>query len=242
VAYVGVFDSIGNYYKPALVFWNMLGAGNEKYVAEAISHEVGHNLGLSHDGYSGGDYYPGHGDGETGWAPIMGVGYYKSLVQWSQGEYATANNQEDDIVVIGNNGGPLRPDDHGNNIANATPLVAQAQGGTTLLSGSGVIERRLDRDFFSFSAAAGPASISVAPAARSPNLDVSLRLLDVTGKTLFTAQPSGVLAASLNIQLPSAGTYFVVVDGAGQGEVQGIGYSDYGSLGQYSVSGSVPSP
>jgi hypothetical protein len=82
--------------------------------------------------------------------------------------------------------------------------VAQAQCGTTQLSGSGVIERRLDRDVFSFSAAAGPASI--------------------------------------NLQLPSAGTYFVVVDGAGQGEVQGTGYSDDGSLDQYSISGTVPSP
>ena len=28
-------------------------------------------------------YYKGHG----GWAPIMGVGYYKAVVQWSKGEY-----------------------------------------------------------------------------------------------------------------------------------------------------------
>lgn len=80
VAYVGVFDNVGDRYKPALVFWNMLGSGNEKYVAEAISHEAGHNLGLSHDGYAGGGYYPGHGEGPTGWAPIMGVGDRKSVV------------------------------------------------------------------------------------------------------------------------------------------------------------------
>ena len=46
VAYVGVFDDTSNYYKPALVFYNELGGGNEKYVAEAISHEAGHNMGL----------------------------------------------------------------------------------------------------------------------------------------------------------------------------------------------------
>ena len=39
VAYVGVFDNVGDYYKPALVFYNMLGS-NEKNIAEAISHEV----------------------------------------------------------------------------------------------------------------------------------------------------------------------------------------------------------
>jgi hypothetical protein len=50
VAYVGAFDDVGDYYKPALVFYDKLGAGNEKYVAEAISHEAGHNMGLNHDG------------------------------------------------------------------------------------------------------------------------------------------------------------------------------------------------
>jgi hypothetical protein len=39
VAYVGVFDNVGDYYKPALVFYNML-SSNEKNIAEAISHEV----------------------------------------------------------------------------------------------------------------------------------------------------------------------------------------------------------
>lgn len=30
--------------------------------------------------------------GANGWAPIMGVGYYQELTQWSKGEYAGANN------------------------------------------------------------------------------------------------------------------------------------------------------
>ncbi len=53
-----------------------IGNGNEKYTAEAISHEVGHTLGLSHDGRitPSEGYYAGHGSGDTGWAPIMGVG------------------------------------------------------------------------------------------------------------------------------------------------------------------------
>ena len=93
VAYIGIFDETSDYYKPALVFYDALGAGNEKYVAEAISHEAGHNMGLGHDGYSGGGYYQGHGSGATGWAPIMGVGYYQPLVQWSKGEYTTAQQR-----------------------------------------------------------------------------------------------------------------------------------------------------
>ena len=38
------------YYSPALVYYNNLGGGREDYVSEASSHEMGHNLGLSHDG------------------------------------------------------------------------------------------------------------------------------------------------------------------------------------------------
>jgi hypothetical protein len=78
VAYLGIFDNSSDYYKPALVFYD---GRNEKYVAEAISHEAGHNVGLHHDGTSTASYYTGHGSGATGWAPIMGVGYSKSLVQ-----------------------------------------------------------------------------------------------------------------------------------------------------------------
>jgi hypothetical protein len=173
VAYIGVFDSVGNYYKPALVFYNMLAGGSEKAVAEAISHEVGHNLGLLHDGYSGGGYYPGQGSGVTGWAPIMGVGYSKPVVQWSKGEYATANNQQDDLQVIQDNGAPQRNDDHGNTIANATALDTAAGTGQTLLSSAGVIERSADKDMFSFSASQGAAVVlRVQPDSLSPNLDV----------------------------------------------------------------------
>ncbi len=92
-AYVGVFDYVGDQYKPAFVF-----NASEVGAAEAVTHELGHNLGLSHDGViNGTSYYTGQGTGATGWAPIMGVSYYKKLVQWSQEEYASVNNTQDDI-------------------------------------------------------------------------------------------------------------------------------------------------
>ena len=56
-----------------------------KSVAEASSHEVGHSLGLSHDGTSSTSYYTGHGNGETDWAPLMGVGYYANVTTWDRG-------------------------------------------------------------------------------------------------------------------------------------------------------------
>jgi hypothetical protein len=45
VAYVGVWGYNNNhYYQPAFVFPGNLGNGHAKYVWEAVSHEVGHNL------------------------------------------------------------------------------------------------------------------------------------------------------------------------------------------------------
>lgn len=47
VAYVGVWGNTyngGHYYQPAYVFTQQLGNGAPKYTAEAISHEIGHNM------------------------------------------------------------------------------------------------------------------------------------------------------------------------------------------------------
>jgi hypothetical protein len=138
-------------------------------VAEAASHEAGHNLGLSHNGWSVGARYQGHGSGATGWAPIMGVGYYKELVQWSKGEYTPANNAEDDFAVIGLYGGPLRRDDHADTDATATLLKAIPSGPQTQLKGKGVISTAKDQDVFRFKAGTDPASIRVKPPKAQPS-------------------------------------------------------------------------
>ncbi|MCB1909997.1 MAG: PKD domain-containing protein [Rhodocyclaceae bacterium] len=232
-AYLGVFDMTTEYYKPAYVFYDHLGNGHEKYVAEAVSHESGHNVGLNHDGSTSSGYYAGHGSGETGWAPIMGVGYYQSLVQWSKGEYPGADNQEDDFVVMQSNMLPLRGDDHGDDTAGASAM----SGGSTL-SASGVIERRSDADVFRFAAGAGTASFSLAFTSPSPNLDALLELLDAGGNVLAADNPTAQLAASVSATLPADGNYYLRVSGVGKGSVD-TGYSDYGSLGEYVLSGSI---
>jgi len=239
VAYLTVFDDIGDYYKPALVFYDALGSGNEKYVADAISHEAGHNVGLGHDGTSTSGYYQGHGSGATGWAPIMGVGYYQQLVQWSKGEYAGASNKQDDYVVMQNTGLPIRPDDHGNTIAAATPLASATANGVTTLDGSGVIERPTDADVFSFVAGAGSVTINITPAPRGPKLDILATLRNGAGTVLATSNPVDSLPATLTATIPSPGTYYVTVDGIGKGDPLGTGYTDYGSVGQYAISGSA---
>ena len=238
-AYLGVFDDTNEFYKPAYVFYNQLGSGNEKYVAEAVTHEVGHNLGLAHDGTTTGTaYYTGHGSGATGWAPIMGVGYYQALVQWSKGEYPNANNTEDDYVRIQQFGAPLRTDDHSNTQATASPLLASTAAGVTTLSGDGVIGARTDVDFFSFSSGPGTITLNITPAARSANLDLSAELYDANGVLVASSNPVDALNASIVASSPASAIYFLKIDGVGKGDLAS-GYSDYSSVGQYAITGSV---
>lgn len=235
VAYLYAFDDTTEYYKPALVFHNMLLNG-EKYIAEAISHEVGHNLGLSHDGRTtpAEGYYGGHGSGVTGWGPIMGVGYYQALSQWSKGEYAYANNTQDDYAVMQATGLPLRTDDHGDTIATATVPTGTSSGGITTVTTSGVVERPTDVDMFSFTVGAGAMNVTLTPAVRAPNLDALVTLRDSTGTVLMTVNPVDAINATIATTV-TAGTYYVSVQGTGKGDPLATGYTSYGSLGNYAL-------
>jgi hypothetical protein len=236
VAYVGVFDKIGAgsrghaYNQPAFVYTR-----GGKYVAEAASHEAGHNLGLSHDGTSTEGYYVGHGD----WAPIMGVGYYEPISQWSKGEYPDANNPEDDFVVAAANGGERRGD----------------SGGATLQLGQPVeraIEAVGDTDAFELTvpgATTDPpvtVSVGVEPSLVSPNLDVVATLSPGPGAFSkaapvgFSSDVAGGLGSTLTAQLQPGTTYSVTVGATGSG-TSADGYGTYGSLGGYTVTASLGS-
>jgi hypothetical protein len=233
VAYVGSFNWSSD--TPTFVFEAQLANGNEKYTAEAISHEAGHTLGLRHDGSSSVSYYQGHGDGETGWAPLMGVGYYENLSQWSKGEYSGANNSEDDLAIIsGNNGFGYRADDHGDTNGAASSLLVL---GNTV-NDSGIIETNDDIDVFTFSTESGDVTLNLTPAERGANLDILAQLYDASFALVAAANPTNLLSASMTATL-SAGQYFLQVSGTGMGDPLSTGYSDYGSLGQYFVSGTI---
>jgi hypothetical protein len=239
IAYLSTFDDIGNYYKPALVFFDVL-ASDEKNIAEAISHELGHSVGLSHDGALGGvEYYAGHGFGPTGWAPIMGVGYSKELVQWNNGSYANANNSEDDFrKMLFTNLGPVS-DDVGNGFGNAKALSVLSPGASQtfagIISDQNDLNARLpDVDMFS-ATAYGQITVRVTPATLSPNLDVLVSVYSSSGALLASANPQDALDATLQFPMYAYDVVYISVEGTGNADPAG-GYPRYGSVGRYTLS------
>ncbi len=257
VAYVNVFNG-GSYawYRPAWVYVNNLG-NSESYIAEAASHEIGHNMGLSHDGLtSGAAYYGGHGSGDISWGTIMGTGYNRNVSQWSKGDYYLANNTQDDLAILSAKTA-YRDDDHAGSAASATPLVLT--GGTNIVSttpatdpantnaaNKGILERNTDVDVFTFQTGAGSVTLSVNPwimpsSYRGGNLDILLELYNESGVLVAATNPASLTTAQLRPTL-AAGRYYLHVKNTGAGSpltASPTGYTAYGSIGRYFISGSV---
>ncbi len=256
VAYIGVFG-IGGYgttYSPALVYYNNL-SSKITSISEAASHEAGHNLGLSHDGNSSTSYYRGLGTGLVSWAPIMGTAYNKNVTQWSNGSYPDANNTQDDIGIIAGKVG-TRKDDHTGlptqmiidvfgNIYVTTPETDDPSAPN--LANKGVISQVGDIDTFSFSASAGPVNLIIKNASAGfynashvgANLDIQASLYDSNGNLVITSDPLDDTNAVITTDLKKAGTYLLAITGVGN---QVTPYPDYGSLGQYFISGTITPP
>jgi PKD repeat protein len=81
-------------------------------------------------------------------------------------------------------------------------------------------------------------SFTASPPTPDANLDIRLALYDGSGNLITSSNPSG-LSASLN-RTVSAGTYYLAVDGVGVG-TGATGYTDYASLGQFTLTGTIPS-
>jgi LPXTG-motif cell wall-anchored protein len=145
-------------------------------------------------------------------------------------------------------------DDHGDVLDEATAL--DTAGGD--FTARGVIGRSGERDVFTFATGGGPVTVAAEGASVGQDLDVRLELIDGAGELVAEADPeSGTDLASpptdraangLNAQLEAdvdAGVYYVRVSGTGQGDpaantpANGSGYTRYGSLGNYTVSGTA---
>ena len=230
VAYIGSWN-----WGSDTVCWSIYTSG--KSGAEVGSHEAGHTVGLGHQGTSSSGYFSGHGSGTTGWAPIMGAGYYKNVATWAKGEYQSANNQEDElsIVTTQNNNIAYRADDTAN--THSASRYLEVYPNYTAFA-EGVIERTADTDAFQFSTAGGLVSLTAAPVGDWANLALSATLVDASDAIIASNNPQSVLSATLSASVP-AGTFTYRVSGAGRNNPLTDGFSAYGSLGYYSITGSI---
>jgi len=246
VAYLGSFKWSGT--TPC---WAFLGTGSAATLPGAVniaslvgSHEFGHTFSLRHDGDTSQtgqrkEYYAGHGTGVTSWGPIMGAPETASVKQWSKGEYLNASNSEDDVAIISGsfNGVGYLTDDYANSPTLAQNIPQLTKG---TISAAGVIETSADLDLFRLDCGKGTLSVSIAGASPEPNLDAKLSLLNSAGTVVATADPTGTLAASLSSAV-SQGIYYLRVAPSSEPNGSTVGYTTYGSIGAYTLSGTFPS-
>ncbi len=239
-AYIGSWRNAGKGFKSDTPCWvfNI----SQKASAETISHEVGHTLGLTHDGQLGGSaYYSGHGGGTgvpTSWAPIMGTGFSVSLSQWSKGDYVKANNTQDDLaIIVGQNNFGYATDL--TNAALARPLPFTA---AQTFEGKGMLQRSINQDVYELTTSGGTFSVSVRASGAYTNVDPQLELTDANGGSIAISDLPDSLTAALSVSL-KAGVYRLGVRSAATGPKPAggyvTGYPEYGSLGGYIISGSL---
>lgn len=241
VSYIGSFTWGDN--TPAFVFTALLNY-NTKNIAEATSHEAGHTLGLKHQAsYDVNclkltEYNGGAGSGEIGWAPIMGVSYYKNFTLWNNGAnpYGCTNYQDDlGIITSAVNGFGYRQDDY-SNASDATATSASFVNNRFDING--IIEKITDQDVFQFNITSfgnfrlDAIPYNVGTGDIGSNLDMQVDLLGSGGVVLGTYNPDLLLSSRIDTML-NPGTYYLRVEGKGN-----MYAPEYASLGSYSLQGS----
>ena len=150
--------------------------------------------------------------------------------------------------------------------ADSIGLQAGAATEFDIISDQGIIEKSTDIDYFTFTVEGfgGIVNFDIATATTGTNLDILAKIYDAGGAVLYTSNPVHELGAGgatlatspsdggwvdstgeqfdeLNL---ASGTYYLSIQGSGKAREQltpsspiDWGYSDYGSLGAYTISG-----
>ncbi len=196
-------------------------------LADVVSHEAGHSFGLVHQSQydANGNFVDCYRRGDRHTSPIMGAGGGQRSV-WAVGASTSATRLQDDIAVLGraSNGFGERPDDHGDLATSASELTRS--NGQWI--GGGLITKGSDQDVFHFRTEGGTAVFAISNNLLGANLIVRSELRDASGRTIASAIGTDTDPACLSANLP-AGDYWIVVSNNGE----------YGSLGAYSIRGTV---
>ncbi len=224
---------------PCFVFSKSL-LNSAKYIAESATHELGHTLGLYHDGYSSQSTSTEYYEGTSTWAPIMGTGYYSNLTQWSKGEYEGAHiygsstvTSQDEVAILSSKL-RFRTDDYADSFSDTECSIGILGNLNSETSMSGIIEQSSDIDLFSFSTSGLSAFLRIGGLEGITNLDVLVKLYDSNYNLLTIYDTEETLSIYISLE-DLSGDYYFSVEGCGCGTPSETGYSDYGSLGAYSI-------
>jgi|GEM_PF-6847301 len=241
VAYVNSFtDTRDN----TCFVWSQGSGTNINFMGAGAAHELGHAFGLEHQGVTTNgtvtsEYWSGSGQ----IVPIMGnannVPSRRGI--WYNGQANNRDNaagtlqslgSQDDLSIIGdghNNFG-FRSDDFNQASNNPTSFVNDGQGN---LSAAGVINVQFDADGFKFTAGGPAASFTVTNAAQGGMLSPRAELVTYPGN----------VAVSASVTVSADGNSVTV---ATANLTPGLQYAlnvhgdfTYGSVGQYTVTGTI---
>ena len=181
--------------------------GSGMYQGLTTSHELGHLMGLQHDGGgSGGEYFEGLS--AFRWVPVMGNMTPKNswgaqaLFQWSKGEYTSATTTQDDLAIITRNL-PYREDD----IPDAKALVVASGGQVSSVDNRGQIARNTDSDTFTFAIGSGGGRATLVVDRieyfAGAYLDVDAEIEDASGMMIAQSNDKVARTAKLDVSLPA---------------------------------------
>lgn len=207
----------------------------------SVAHELGHLTG-SRDCNHVTMTSPFMGLPEYQWIPMMG-NYLRAnrwtdpLLQWSKGEYAEAT-LANDYFAAALRYFTFREDD----IPEAIPLVIDSLTGEVVGDVNfGQIVPNTDKDEFVFEIFDDLGSVDLVidriEHKGGAMLDVKASIFNENGIEIVSHNPKAIRSATLNTNL-GKGKYKIVVEGGAEGTPEN-GFSNYSSMGFYSITGSV---
>ena len=199
--------------------------------------------------------------GKVGWPSVC------SLNQWSKGDYPfsralTGSGLQDDVAIISTYATKLNApgyDDHGDTLPTASVVYGNS------VTAGGVIADKTDVDLLKIRPGLGTLNLTAVAQRKyrnyNGNLQIGLSLLDSTGTVLKSSYVTTSMGNTLAYTITSEGTYYIKINGLGYdpsktaanqvwtntgitGTVVGTsaGFTNYGSLGRWSLTGSWQPP